>query len=84
MSVSMDPASMTKRSDLNPPEKSKIPIKYKSIFSTSEQLLQTYYENVSTVMVSQNYDHFYFLALENGYEVKLVKIVIKFFDCKIT
>ena len=46
----MDPASMTKRSDLNPPEKFKIPIKYTLIFSTSEQLLQTYYENVSTVM----------------------------------
>ena len=39
---------------------------------------------IEIMKFSQNYDHFYFLALENGYEVKLVKIVIKFFDCKIT
>ena len=27
--------------------------------------------------LSQNYDHFYFLALENDYEVKVVKFVMK-------
>ena len=32
LSASMDPASMTKQSDLNPPEKSKIFIKYRHIF----------------------------------------------------
>ena len=30
--ASMDPASMTKQSDLNHPKKSKIPIKYKHLF----------------------------------------------------
>ena len=33
---------------------------------------------------SQNYDHFYFLVLENGYEVKVIKFVIKFLDYKST
>ena len=33
---------------------------------------------------SQNYDHFYFLVLENGYKVKEVKFVIKFLYHKIT
>ena len=32
LSASMDYASIAKQSDLNPPEKSKIPIKYKRIF----------------------------------------------------
>ena len=32
LSSSMDPASMAKQSYLNPPEKSKTPIKYKHIF----------------------------------------------------
>ena len=32
LSASMDPASMAKRSDLNPLEKSKIPTKYKHVF----------------------------------------------------
>ena len=29
---------------------------------------------------SQNYDYFYFLALENGYKMKVVKFVIKVLD----
>ena len=29
---------------------------------------------------SQNYDRSYFLALENGYEVKVVKFVINVLD----
>ena len=33
---------------------------------------------------SQNYDHFYSLALEDGYEVKEVKFSIKAPDYKIT
>ena len=32
LSPCMDPASMAKQSGLNPPEKSKSPIKYKHIF----------------------------------------------------
>ena len=32
LSASTDPTSMAKQSDLNPQEKSKIPIKYKHIF----------------------------------------------------
>ena len=51
MSVFMDPPSIAKRTDLNPPEKSKIPVKYIHTFLTSEQLLHTYYENASTFMV---------------------------------
>ena len=46
----MDPASMTKQSDLKPLEKSKIPTKYKHIFLASEQLLHIYYQNVSPLM----------------------------------
>ena len=33
---------------------------------------------------SQNYDHFYSLALEDGYEVEEVKFAIKAPDHKIT
>ena len=84
MSVFMDPASMAKRSDLNPPEKFKIPIKYIHIFLTSEQLLHTYYENAHSwfeiMEFSRNYDHFYFPVLENGYKVKVVKFVVKLHD----
>ena len=51
LNASMDPASMAKRSDLNPSEKSKIPVKYKHIFLTSEELLRIYYEHISAFMV---------------------------------
>ena len=33
---------------------------------------------------SQNYGHFYFLALQNSHQVKVVKFVIKVLDYKIT
>ena len=46
----MDAASVEKPSDLNPPEKYKIPTKNKHIFLTSEQLLHTYYQNVNAFM----------------------------------
>ena len=32
LSASMGPAAMAKQTDLNPPEKSKIPVKYKHIY----------------------------------------------------
>ena len=51
LSASMDPASMAKQSDLNLPEKSKIPTKKKHIFLTCEQLLHTYYQNFNAFMV---------------------------------
>ena len=81
----MDPASMPKESDFNPLEKSKIPIKYKHIFRPMSNfytpimrmLAHSWYEIME---FSQNYDHFYFLALENDYEVKVVKFVMKVLD----
>ena len=42
LSASMDPASMAKQSDLNPPEKSKIPTKktyFFNLWATSTHLL---------------------------------------------
>ena len=42
---------MAKRNDLNPSEKSKISLKYKHNFLTSEQFLHSYYEHVNTFMV---------------------------------
>ena len=50
LNASMDPASLAKWSDLNPLEKSKIPVKYKHIFLTSEELLRIYYEYISAFM----------------------------------
>ena len=39
--ASMDPTSMAKQGDLNPPPKSEIPTKYRPVFIT-KQLLHTY------------------------------------------
>ena len=47
----MDPASMAKLQNVNPPEKSKTPTKYKHDFSTNEWLLHAYYGIAGTFMI---------------------------------
>ena len=61
MSASIDPTFMAKRSDLNPPEKSKIPIKHVRIFwpvSNFYTLITRMlaYLRFEIMELSQNYD----------------------------
>ena len=73
---------MAKQSDLNPLKKSKIQI----YILTNERFLHTHYmrmlahSSFEILEFSHNYDRFYFLALENGYKVKVVKVLIKVLD----
>ena len=74
LNTSMDPASMTKRSDSNPVKKSKLFTKYKH-FLISDQLLYTYDRNVIAFMKIWNVASFLsylLLALENGCKVKVI------------
>ena len=77
----MGPSSMAKQGDLNPQKN----LKYKHIFEPMSNfctliMRMLAHSQFEIMEFSQNYDYFYFLALENGYKMKVVKFVIKVLD----